>query len=768
MIFYEIHRDGKLLGTFASKELRTALQDGRILISDWACEPGCNKKATVGHIVSAPSKRAWGVLKAIAIIAVAAGSFAFSSWFRASRSQLQLGDAGESRTTPKPVLERIVQEALNAVFEVEAKFSGEKSVVFGTGFGLSAGGLVATNAHIIDGASKIIVKTLAGAEFKVKRVQYSDKDSDLAIIQLETERLPSLRLISKSTEVGTPVVVVGNPRGLRGSVSEGIVSAIRGQTVEKLSRLQLTAPISKGSSGSPVINFDGEVVGIVTAKVLGEEGLGFAVPASLIKQAIEAAQKSPKKQDDAFADFRYSFQPEIAEDPLVQTAIKANEGVSDALAINALTAAEGAHPRCIPLKLLLAQRYYSSGDWKAAAALYGRIIEIDPDNWKASLGLAEALPRGDDKWTEVRKTLEAAIRHNPLNFRARLKLAEKFDESEHHETVRQTSEAASVAPFHFGSVREAITEEATQALLSIKRKMASDPYRDPEMFAAKVNDYATLAVVCTSAAKIAVAGDPKKLPGLLPLLPKLKTASQILLEDAFVTCVMRNPDPKIFAASDVDDFIKKLRSAEQDSGQQMTAWRNDWSFPVWGIYPRLHVEFLSDAYGSHFVWRNYRRDPFDRFAAAAISDLIQSGKHSHMGSAGNPPEKQADLMLSFIDSYLRFTEAMTEASVIYSETYKYGRPGETPRSPIFELWIQFWAKLCLADVSISPEMRDKIAFVLKKMPLAESSVAYVENSKESSRPNLRFLDSSSTAGAFMEWAYISAKERLLNPEPSKR
>jgi S1-C subfamily serine protease len=768
MIFYEIHRDGKLLGTFARKELRTALQDGRILISDWACEPGCNKKATVGNIVSAPSKRAWGVLTAIAIIAVATGSFAFSSWFRASRCQLQLGEAGESRTTPKPVLERIVQEALNAVFEVEARFSGEKPAAFGTGFGVSADGLVATNAHIIDGASKIIVKTLAGAEFKVKRVQYLDKDSDLAIIQLETERLPSLRLISKSTEVGTPVVVVGNPKGLRGSVSEGIVSAVRGQTAVKLSRVQLTAPISKGSSGSPVVNFDGEVVGVVTAKVLGEEGLGFAVPASLIKQAIDAARKIPSREGDAFADYRYSFRPELEEDPLVRAAIKANEDVSDALAINALVAAEEAHPHCLPLKLLLAQRYYSSGDWKAAATFYGKIIEIDPDNWKARLGLAEALPKGDDKWTDVRKALEAAIRYDPLNFRARLELAKKFDESEHYEAVRQTKEAANVAPFHFESVREAITEEATQALLSIKRKIANDPYRDPEMFASKANDYATLAEVCTAAAKVAVAGDAKKLPELLLLLPKLKAASQVLLEDAFMTCVMKNPDPKIFEASDVDEFIKKLRSAEKDISQQMTAWRHDWSFPVWGIYQRLHVEFLSEANLRRFHWRFHRRDPFDRFAAAAISDLIQSGKHSRMGSTSSLPEKQADLMLSFIDSYLRFTAAMTEASKIYSVAYGCGHPDETPRSPIFEMWIQLWAKICLADASVSPEMRNRINSSLKHIPLAESSVAYVENSKESSRTSIGFLDSSSTAGAFMEWAYISAKERLLNPEPSKR
>jgi hypothetical protein len=111
---------------------------------------------------------------------------------------------------------------------------------------------------------------------------------------------------------------------------------------------------------------------------------------------------------------------------------------------------------------------------------------------------------------------------------------------------------------------------------------------------------------------------------------------------------------------------------------------------------------------------------------------------------------------------------MTEASKIYSVAYGCGHPDETPRSPIFEMWIQLWAKICLADASVSPEMRNRINSSLKHIPLAESSVAYVENSKESSRTSIGFLDSSSTAGAFMEWAYISAKERLLNPEPSKR
>jgi hypothetical protein len=102
----------------------------------------------------------------------------------------------------------------------------------------------------------------------------------LAILEVEQQQEPVTIATLDKLGVGDKVVAIGNPRGLEGSVSEGIVSAIRGS--EDLKILQITAPISPGSSGGPLFSADGKVVGVTTATLRDSQSLNFAVPASLL------------------------------------------------------------------------------------------------------------------------------------------------------------------------------------------------------------------------------------------------------------------------------------------------------------------------------------------------------------------------------------------------------------------------------------------------------------------------------------------------------
>lgn len=140
---------------------------------------------------------------------------------------------------------------------------------------------IASNFHVVDGASRLEFRTAGSEKMQsVKRIAAASRALDLAILEVETEQTPVRIGSLENTSVGDKVVAVGSPRGLEGSVSEGIVSAVRGSDEIKI--LQITTPISPGSSGGPLFAASGEVIGVTTATLRDSQNLNFAVPASLL------------------------------------------------------------------------------------------------------------------------------------------------------------------------------------------------------------------------------------------------------------------------------------------------------------------------------------------------------------------------------------------------------------------------------------------------------------------------------------------------------
>ncbi len=150
----------------------------------------------------------------------------------------------------------------------------------GSGFFINNKGHIISNFHVFAGANKAIVKTNFG-KYKVTKYLAIDKNSDIILFKT-TFRGPVLqrREIKKAKhfpKVGEKIVAIGNPMGLELSASDGIVSAIRKK--EPFGKvLQITSPISPGSSGSPVLNLRGEIIGIATFQMLHGQNLNFAVP----------------------------------------------------------------------------------------------------------------------------------------------------------------------------------------------------------------------------------------------------------------------------------------------------------------------------------------------------------------------------------------------------------------------------------------------------------------------------------------------------------
>ncbi len=166
----------------------------------------------------------------------------------------------------------------------------------GSGFFISADGYIVTNNHVVDGASEVEVITGDGQTYKAKVVG-KDKKTDLALIEIDSDRtFPFVTLSKEKPEIGQWVVAMGNPFGLGGTVTAGIVSA-EGRDIGEGpydNFLQIDAPINRGNSGGLTFNLKGEVIGVNTAIFSpsgGSVGIAFDVPASTVESVIPELQK---------------------------------------------------------------------------------------------------------------------------------------------------------------------------------------------------------------------------------------------------------------------------------------------------------------------------------------------------------------------------------------------------------------------------------------------------------------------------------------------
>jgi len=148
---------------------------------------------------------------------------------------------------------------------------------------------IASNLHVVEGAARGYAKLVGQkAKYDVEGTIAIDAERDLVLLKISSARTAPLPLgNSDSIEVGEAIYAVGNPQGLEGTFSQGIISSIREVGSDKL--LQITAPISPGSSGGPVLNGKGEVIGVSVATFKGGQNLNFAIPSNYLKSLIAKA-----------------------------------------------------------------------------------------------------------------------------------------------------------------------------------------------------------------------------------------------------------------------------------------------------------------------------------------------------------------------------------------------------------------------------------------------------------------------------------------------
>jgi serine protease Do len=160
----------------------------------------------------------------------------------------------------------------------------DDDAAIGSGVVIHPSGIVLTNSHVIDGSDRVIVRPLDGREYAVRQIR-RDRLSDVALLYLEhPPSLPAARFgNSDELEIGDWVIAIGSPFELEATVSAGIISG-KGRGISKIDRgklLQTDAAINPGNSGGPLVNLDGEIVGMNTAIASssgGYQGIGFAIP----------------------------------------------------------------------------------------------------------------------------------------------------------------------------------------------------------------------------------------------------------------------------------------------------------------------------------------------------------------------------------------------------------------------------------------------------------------------------------------------------------
>ena len=190
-------------------------------------------------------------------------------------------------TAPAQTAPQIAEKTLAATVYLEMQDSKGLLLGFGSGF-FVRDNLIATNYHVIEGAARGTAKLVGKfTTYTIEGVTATDKTNDLALLKVTAPGIKPLPLgNSTDVKIGETVYVAGNPKGLEGTFSNGIISSLRDKNTKE--RLQMTAPISPGSSGGPVLNSKGEVIGVSVAvhRALDAQNLNFAIPSRYLTELL--------------------------------------------------------------------------------------------------------------------------------------------------------------------------------------------------------------------------------------------------------------------------------------------------------------------------------------------------------------------------------------------------------------------------------------------------------------------------------------------------
>jgi len=350
-------------------------------------------------------------------------------------------------------LPELVKRIKPSAVAIETFDSRGATLSRGSGF-FVAGDRVITNRHVIDRSNRVEIHLVDGKKFTVKGVLAVDGEGDLALLQVDVPKdlaipLPIVRSVPQEGEF---VVVIGNPFGLEGSVSNGIVSAVR-EIPGYGKIIQITASISPGSSGSPVVNMLGQVIGVATLQAAEGQNLNFAVPADRISQlkigevqtvSTVTAETNKNKRSAAERSYAQGLAQLSRDDyakalPYFDRATEIDPTYAEAWyqagycygvlgkhneSLRASRQAAKLRPDWAETWVNIGASSYALGDYKESLDAYKQAAKLDSDNAETqyALGLTLGkLNRSDEEILAYRRVL--AIKPDHANSIERLGLA---------------------------------------------------------------------------------------------------------------------------------------------------------------------------------------------------------------------------------------------------------------------------------------------------------------------------------------------------------
>jgi len=181
----------------------------------------------------------------------------------------------------------LIQKAKPAVVQIATLDQAGQPLGYATGFFITPDGYLLTDYHVISGATSILARSYRGTIYHLRKIAAASPETDVVELQFDAKNVPYLTLGSTANTVeGQRVLVIGNPEGYGFTVSDGIISAFR----DNRATIQVTAPISHGSSGSPVLDAEsGQVLGIIRSIQMDGQNLNFAISSESIRDAIGKA-----------------------------------------------------------------------------------------------------------------------------------------------------------------------------------------------------------------------------------------------------------------------------------------------------------------------------------------------------------------------------------------------------------------------------------------------------------------------------------------------
>jgi tetratricopeptide (TPR) repeat protein len=394
------------------------------------------------------------------------------------------------RADAQDILPELVRRIKPSAVAIETYDARGEKLSRGSGFFVENDRIV-TNRHVIEGAHRAEVHSSSGAVFPVKGVLAVDAEGDIALLKIDSPN-PAIRplpLDKTSPQEGESVVVIGNPLGLEGSVTNGIVSAVR--DIPTFGRIiQITAAISSGSSGSPVVNMQGQVIGIATLQITGGQSVNFAIPSERISQLQVAsvmslsdlvAASGRNKRAKAVQSFRDGLSFLSKDDcekalPYFEKAVESDSSYADAWAQSGFCHEKlGKHAEALEASKKAvslrpsAESYFNIGlanfylkQYRDAAEAYRAAIKLDPYNSADAyyaLGLVyRDWGKGDDEIQAYKQAIKLRPDYTVAYERlgSRYLKSKKFNEAV--EVFRQLSTLKPGDPFAPNSMGEAYLE----------------------------------------------------------------------------------------------------------------------------------------------------------------------------------------------------------------------------------------------------------------------------------------------------------------------